>query len=82
MSPRIVLDTNVILSALLFGAGRVSWLVPLWQQKQVVPLLSTDVANELIRVLAYPKFKLTIEPSLAMSLGNVNSPARMRVRRS
>ncbi len=61
MTLRVVLDTNVVLSALLFKSGRVSWLVPLCQQKRIVPLLSKAVANELLRVLAYPKFQLTGE---------------------
>lgn len=58
VKPRVVFDTNVILSALLFRDGRLSWLVPLWQQARVIPLLSKDGANELLRVLAYPTFKL------------------------
>jgi len=61
LTPRVVFDTNVILSALLFRSGRVSWLVPLWQQGQVVPLLSKESASELLRVLTYPKFKLSQE---------------------
>jgi putative PIN family toxin of toxin-antitoxin system len=61
INPRVVFDTNVILSALLFRSGRVSWLVPLWQQGKVVALLSKETASELLRVLAYPKFKLNHE---------------------
>lgn len=61
ITPRVVFDTNVILSALLFRSGRVSWLVSLWQQAQVVALLSKESASELLRVLAYPKFKLSPE---------------------
>lgn len=61
LKPRLVLDTNVILSALLFRSGRVSWLVPLWQRTKIVVLLSKATASELLRVLAYPKFKLEIE---------------------
>ncbi len=59
ITPRVVFDTNVILSALLFRSGRVSWLAPLWQQARVIPLLSKETASELLRVLAYPKFKLS-----------------------
>ena len=58
---RVVLDTNVVLSALLFRSGRVSWLVSLWTSGQIVPLASQSTAYELLRVLAYPKFKLTPE---------------------
>jgi len=56
---RVVLDTNVVLSALLFRSGQVSWLVPLWTSGRIVPLVSQATAYELLRVLAYPKFKLT-----------------------
>ena len=57
--PRVVFDTNVILSALLFKSGRVSWIVPLWKCAEVIPLASKETVFEFIRVLAYPKFKLT-----------------------
>jgi putative PIN family toxin of toxin-antitoxin system len=57
-TPRLVLDTNVLLSALLFRAGSLSWLRLAWQSKAVRPLASRDTAAELIRALAYPKFRL------------------------
>jgi putative PIN family toxin of toxin-antitoxin system len=57
--PRIVLDTNVLLSALLFHAGTLSWLRLAWQSEAIHPLASHDTTTELIRVLSYPKFKLT-----------------------
>jgi putative PIN family toxin of toxin-antitoxin system len=57
--PRIVLDTNVLLSALLFHAGALSWLRLAWQSEAINPLASHDTTTELIRVLSYPKFKLT-----------------------
>ena len=56
--PRVVIDTNLVLSALVFAQG---WLSPLrhaWQAKHCQPLASSATAAELIRVLAYPKFKL------------------------
>ena len=59
--PRLVLDTNVLLSALLFHQGSVAWLRHAWQSEAVRPLASRDTTEELIRVLAYPKFKLTDE---------------------
>ena len=55
---RVVLDTNVIISALLF-TGRTSELTPLWQAGEITPLLSKDILDEYIKVLAYPKFRLT-----------------------
>jgi putative PIN family toxin of toxin-antitoxin system len=53
------LDTNVVLSALLFGSGPVSRVRAGWQAGLFVPLASTATAHELVRVLAYPKFKLS-----------------------
>jgi len=61
MIPRLVLDTNVLLSALLFRGGSLSWLRDAWKAEAVRPLASRDTAAELIRVLAYPKFRLTAE---------------------
>lgn len=59
--PRIVLDTNVLVSALLFPARRLTWLREAWQSEAVVPLASGDTTRELIRVLSYPKFHLTAD---------------------
>ena len=56
---RVVLDTNVVLSALVFGAGTAGRLRLGWQQGVFVPLVSTATVQELIRVLAYPKFGLS-----------------------
>jgi len=59
--PRVVIDTNLILSALVFVQGRLTPLRLAWQDKLIQPLLSKDTAAELIRVLAYPKFKLSAD---------------------
>lgn len=57
--PRVVIDTNLVLSALVFAQGRVTPLRQAWQSHRIQPLVSRVTAAELIRVLAYPKFKLT-----------------------
>ena len=57
--PVIVLDTNLLLSALVFSGGRLAALRTTWQTSRCVPLVSQATAAELIRVLAYPKFKLS-----------------------
>jgi len=54
---RVVLDTNVLVSALLFG-GEPGRLVSLWEAGRIVPLLSKDVFLEYARVLGCPKFGL------------------------
>lgn len=56
---RVVLDTNVVLSALLFTNGRLRWLREVWQQGQIVPVVDRTTIMELLRVLAYPKFRLS-----------------------
>lgn len=56
--PRLVLDTNVLVSALLFHEGSLSWLRAAWQSETVRPLASRQTTAELIRVLAYPRFGL------------------------
>ena len=61
---RVVFDTNVILSALLFTHGQLTWLVGHWQAGNCVPLISRSTAAELTRILAYPKFRLTAEEQL------------------
>ena len=61
MTRRVVLDTNVVLSALLFTAGRLAWIRHAWQRQQLKPVICKETVNELLRVLAYPKFKLTAE---------------------
>ena len=57
---RVVLDTNLVLSALVFPPGRVASLRELWQQQQFLPLVSQPTLAELIRALGYPKFRLTL----------------------
>ena len=59
--PRWVLDTNVVLSALIRPGGVSGRLRLAWQSQRFVPLVSRPTATELIRVLAYPKFKLAPE---------------------
>ncbi len=56
--PRVVLDTNAVVSALLFANGQLAWLRAAWQTGRLVPLVDRETAAELLRVLHYPKFKL------------------------
>jgi len=55
---RVVLDTNTVVSALLFS-GISSKLVSLWQKGLITPLLSREILDEYLRVLSYPKFDLS-----------------------
>jgi predicted nucleic acid-binding protein len=60
-APRAVLDTNVVLSALLFAQSRLARLRGAWQQAAFRPLASQATIEALMRTLAYPKFKLSGE---------------------
>lgn len=55
---RVVLDTNAVVSALLFSGGS-SKLVSLWQNGLITPLLSRAILDEYLPVLSYPKFELS-----------------------
>jgi uncharacterized protein len=55
---RVVIDTNLVLSALVFG-GSTAKLRLSWQNNRFTPLASKATVTELVRILAYPKFKLT-----------------------
>ena len=57
----VLLDTNIVLSALLFGTGRLAWVRHAWQHRRLQPLVCRETVNELLRVLAYPKFKLSAQ---------------------
>ena len=58
MAIRVVLDTNIVLSSLLFAAGRLVWMRHSWHSGTITPLASNATINELLKVVSYPKFKL------------------------
>lgn len=58
ISLRIVLDTNVLVSALLLSRKKWAWLINAWQSNRIVPIISRPTTLELLRVLSYPKFQL------------------------
>ena len=65
---KVVLDTNIVVSALLFERGRLAWLRALWLDGRVAPLVNRPTLQELVRVLGYPKFGLDaddVEAALA-----------------
>jgi len=83
VSLRLVFDTNSVVSALLFENGQLAWLRAFWQKHEHQSLVSKATVRELIRVLAYPKFRLekqNIEALLADYLPfteSVNLPANV-----
>lgn len=55
---RVVLDTNVLISSILFR-GELAGIVELWKRGRIVPFFSKETFDEFRAVLEYPKFKLT-----------------------
>lgn len=59
MAPQVVFDTNAIVSALLFRQGSVSTLRSVWAGGLATPVVHRNTVSEMLRVLAYPKFRLS-----------------------
>ena len=57
---RVVLDTNVLVSGLLFG-GTPGKLLDLWKNGKIRLTMSLEMLDEFLRVLAYPKLRLSEE---------------------
>lgn len=62
---RVVLDTNALVSALLFS-GPSSRLAELWRGGAMALLASGAMVREYGRVLAYPKCRLSAEEALGL----------------
>lgn len=55
---RVVIDTNVLVSGLLFG-GVPGEIVKAWKEHRILPICSAEIMEEYLKVLAYPKFHLS-----------------------
>lgn len=62
---RVILDTNVLVSALLFS-GELGRIVEGWKSGIFVPVFSRETFDEFRRVLSYPKFSLTVQEIAAL----------------
>lgn len=67
---RLVIDTNVLVSALVFKDSRHLPLREAWQARRVIPLLSIKTYRELKRVLGYDMFKLS-DDQIAEGIANL-----------
>jgi putative PIN family toxin of toxin-antitoxin system len=67
---RLVIDTNILISALLAGTSLPAHLIVLWREGRFDLLTSADQLDELIRVTRYPKIRERLVPALAGRLIN------------
>ena len=67
---RLVIDTNILISALLSGASPPAQLLVLWRGGRFDLLLSGEQLDELMRVTRYPKLRERLSPALAGRLIN------------
>jgi hypothetical protein len=67
---RLVVDTNVLISALLAGSSLPAHLITLWREGRFDLLTSVAQLDELMRVTRYPKIRERLAPALAGRLIN------------
>jgi uncharacterized protein len=65
---RMVLDTNVLVSALITPGGLPANLLQHWEADDFTLVTSSAQLNELVRVLAYDKLQRYIRPEQAAQL--------------
>ena len=67
---RLVVDTNILISALLASTSLPAHLIALWREDRFDLLTSAEQLDELMRVTRYPKIRERLAPALAGRLIN------------
>jgi uncharacterized protein len=67
---RVIIDANVLVSALLYERSLPYQLVSQWRQGRFTLLTSAEQLDELHRVTRYPKIRARVTPALAGRLIN------------
>ncbi|ENO84782.1 putative toxin-antitoxin system toxin component, PIN family [Thauera linaloolentis] len=67
---RLVVDTNILISALLIETSLPARLILLWRQGRFDLVSSAEQLDELMRVTRYPKVRERLNPALAGRLIN------------
>jgi len=67
---RLVIDTNILVSALLASASLPAHLIVLWREGRFDLLTSAEQLDELMRVTRYPKIRERLSPTFAGRLIN------------
>jgi putative PIN family toxin of toxin-antitoxin system len=67
---RLVIDTNILVSALLAATSLPAQLIVLWRTGRFDLLTAAEQLDELMRVTRYPKIRERLAPALAGRLVN------------
>ena len=67
---RLVLDTNVLLSAPMSPASPSAEILSLWRDRKVTVLTAAEQIDEITRVTRYPRIRALLHPALAGRLVN------------
>jgi putative PIN family toxin of toxin-antitoxin system len=67
---RLVIDTNILISALLVQGSLPARLIALWREGKFELLTAADQLDELMRVTRYAKIRVRLTPALAGRLIN------------
>ncbi len=67
---RLVLDTNVLLRALMSPASPSAEILSLWRDRRVAVLTAAEQIDEIARVTRYPRIRALLHPALAGRLVN------------
>ena len=67
---RLVIDTNILISALLAPASLPAQLMVAWRAERFDLLTAAEQLDELTRVTRYPKIRVRLQPALAGRLVN------------
>ena len=76
---RLVIDTNILISALLASTSLPAHLIDLWREGRFDVLTSAEQVDELMRVTRYPKIRAHLIPATAGRLINEMRDLGVRV---
>lgn len=76
----VVLDTNVLLSAMIAPTGQPAQIHEAWRQKRFELATCTDQIEEIRRASRYPRFRAALQPHLFGILINNLSRAQVWTR--
>ena len=62
---RLVLDTNLLLSALMSPASPSARILSPWRDRKVMVLSAAEQIDEIARVTRYPKIRALLHPARA-----------------